>query len=137
MLVQLSDPHVVAPGRRLLGRIDTAGLLAQAVAAVAALQPAAAAVVVTGDRPTIQVPAIDYNVRCLIITGGYTPSSDVQERAAERGVTILISPHDTATTTLLVRSAKIIARAVTRVTFWGALAMALTAGIGALFGTAV
>ena len=29
-----------------------------------------------------------------------------------------------------------IARAVTRVTFWGALAMALTAGVGALFGVA-
>lgn len=53
-------------------------------------------------------------MRCLIITGGYTPSSDVLERAVENGVAILISPHDTATTTLLVRSAKIIGRAVSR-----------------------
>jgi VIT1/CCC1 family predicted Fe2+/Mn2+ transporter len=30
-----------------------------------------------------------------------------------------------------------ILRATARVTFWGALAMALTAGIGALFGTVV
>ena len=30
-----------------------------------------------------------------------------------------------------------VARAVARVTFWGALAMAATAGIGALFGVAV
>ncbi len=30
-----------------------------------------------------------------------------------------------------------IARATARVTFWGALAMALTAGIGAMFGTVV
>jgi 3',5'-cyclic AMP phosphodiesterase CpdA len=49
MLVQLSDPHIVAPGRRLLDRVDTPALLAQAVAAVAALQPAPAAVVLTGD----------------------------------------------------------------------------------------
>ena len=49
MLVQLSDPHIVAPGRRLLGRIDTPALLAQAVAGVRALQPAAQAVVLTGD----------------------------------------------------------------------------------------
>ncbi len=49
MLVQLSDPHIVAPGRRLLDRVDTPALLAQAVAAVAALRPAPAAVVLTGD----------------------------------------------------------------------------------------
>ena len=49
MLVQLSDPHVVAPGRRLLGRIDTPGLLAAAVASVQALSPAPAAVLVSGD----------------------------------------------------------------------------------------
>ena len=30
-----------------------------------------------------------------------------------------------------------IGRAIARITFWGALAMALTAGIGALFGVAV
>lgn len=49
MLVQLSDPHIVAPGLRLMQRIDTAALLAQAVAGVCALQPPAAAVVITGD----------------------------------------------------------------------------------------
>jgi 3',5'-cyclic AMP phosphodiesterase CpdA len=49
MLVQLSDPHIVAPGHRLLGRIDTPALLSQAVAGVLALQPAAGAVVLTGD----------------------------------------------------------------------------------------
>lgn len=47
MLVQLSDPHVVAPGALLDGAIDTAAMLAQAVAAAAALGPAA--VVLTGD----------------------------------------------------------------------------------------
>lgn len=47
MLVQLSDPHVVAPGALLDGRIDTPGLLAQAVAAAVALRPEA--VVLTGD----------------------------------------------------------------------------------------
>lgn len=47
MLVQLSDPHVVAAGDLLDGRIDTPALLAQAVAVAAALQPAA--VVLTGD----------------------------------------------------------------------------------------
>ncbi len=49
VLVQLSDPHVVAPGRLLDERIDTPAFLAQAVAAVCGLQTAATAVLVTGD----------------------------------------------------------------------------------------
>lgn len=49
MLVQLSDPHIVAPGRLLMDRIDTSALLARAVASVLALEPPATAVVLTGD----------------------------------------------------------------------------------------
>jgi 3',5'-cyclic-AMP phosphodiesterase len=49
MLVQLSDPHIVAPGRLLLDRIDTPSFLARSVQGVLDLQPAATAVVVTGD----------------------------------------------------------------------------------------
>jgi 3',5'-cyclic-AMP phosphodiesterase len=47
MLVQLTDPHIVPPGRLLAGAIDTPALLAQAVAAAIALRPEA--VVMTGD----------------------------------------------------------------------------------------
>lgn len=49
MLVQLSDPHIVAPGRLLLDRIDTPALLARSVAEVCAFRPAPTAVIVTGD----------------------------------------------------------------------------------------
>lgn len=49
VLVQLSDTHIVAPGLRLMRRIDTAPLLAASVQAVLQLQPAPTAVVVTGD----------------------------------------------------------------------------------------
>ena len=49
MLVQLSDPHIVAPGRLLMDRIDTPALLARAVASVLALEPPGTAVVLTGD----------------------------------------------------------------------------------------
>ncbi|KRB96915.1 hypothetical protein ASE11_16075 [Hydrogenophaga sp. Root209] len=49
VLVQLTDPHIVAPGRLLMDRIDTPALLASAVASVRALQPPATAVVLTGD----------------------------------------------------------------------------------------
>lgn len=49
ILVQLSDPHIVERGRLLLERIDTAALLAQAVAAIQAMPMPATAVVLTGD----------------------------------------------------------------------------------------
>ncbi len=49
VLAQLSDTHVVARGRQLAGGVDTPGLLAQAVSGVLALQPAATAVLITGD----------------------------------------------------------------------------------------
>jgi hypothetical protein len=40
MLVQWADPRIAAPGRRLLGRMETPALMPRAVAAVPALQPA-------------------------------------------------------------------------------------------------
>lgn len=74
--------------------------------------PADRTIVVVGDRPTVQEPAIDYGVRVLVITGGYQLSGALLERARKKNVSVLLSPHDTATTTLLIRSAKIIASAV-------------------------
>ncbi|MDP1806987.1 MAG: metallophosphoesterase, partial [Acidimicrobiales bacterium] len=49
LIAQLSDPHVVEHGERLLGGIDTAGFLRAAVAHVGALAPAPDLVVITGD----------------------------------------------------------------------------------------
>jgi len=65
-LVQLSDPHVVAPGRRFLDRIDTAALLGRAVAAVQRLEPPADAVVVTGDLVEAGAAAEYARVRALL-----------------------------------------------------------------------
>ena len=69
-------------------------------------------IIVTGDRPTLQVPAIDHGVRCVIITGGYPLARELLELAAEKKVSVIISPHDTATTTLLLRGAKVVQPAV-------------------------
>lgn len=74
--------------------------------------PACRCVIVTGDRPTVQMPAIEYGVRAIVVTGGYTMADELLEDARERGVTVIYSPHDTATTTLLIRSAKSIRPAV-------------------------
>lgn len=49
LIAQLSDPHVVAPGRLLARQIDTPALLAAAIARVNALRPAPDLVVLSGD----------------------------------------------------------------------------------------
>lgn len=74
--------------------------------------PSASLVIVAGDRPTVQLPAIEYGVRCLVITGGYQLSNGLLSLARDKGVNVLTSPLDTATTTLLIRSAKRITRAI-------------------------
>lgn len=99
---------------------DTAQPLTAMVAAMSARGfeqrmkqlPAEQCLIVTGDRPTVHKIAIEYGVRVLIVTGGYTLAEDLLKEAHKRGVNILYSPHDTATTTLLLRSAKSIASAV-------------------------
>lgn len=74
--------------------------------------PSAHLVIVSGDRPTVQLPAIEYGVRCLVVTGGYPLSPGLLSLAREKGVSVLTSPMDTATTTLLMRGAKRITRAI-------------------------
>jgi manganese-dependent inorganic pyrophosphatase len=73
---------------------------------------ASSLIVVVGNRTTIQEPSIEFGVRALIITGGFAVSDDLLARAKEKDVTILSSPRDTATTTLLVRSSKIVRDAI-------------------------
>jgi Icc protein len=49
LIAQISDLHIVRPGKDLYGGVDTASYLERAVAAVAAHQPAPELVLVTGD----------------------------------------------------------------------------------------
>ena len=70
--------------------------------------------VVCGDRPTIQLPAIEQGVRGLVITGGFDLSSGLIELARARGVSVLLSPFDTVNTTTRIRSSQFIDPAVNR-----------------------
>lgn len=63
----------------------------------------ASAVVLTGDRIEIQRDAIAMGVRVLVVTGGLPVSDEVVTAAQERGVTLLSSPRDTASSVLLAR----------------------------------
>jgi manganese-dependent inorganic pyrophosphatase len=71
-------------------------------------------VVVCGDRPSIQLPAIDARVRAIVITGGFSPASEVVEIAAAKGVSVIASPFDTVNTTLRIKSSQFIDPVVDR-----------------------
>ncbi|KXU35798.1 pyrophosphatase [Cephaloticoccus primus] len=66
---------------------------------------AAQSITIVGDRRDVQLRAIEIGSRALIISGGRSVDPDVVELAAARQVSIISSPHDTATTAWIVRAA--------------------------------
>ena len=60
---------------------------------------------VVGDRREIQELAIDEKVRMIIVTGGLPVPPRVVEGAKRNEVSLLVSPHDSATTAMLCRAA--------------------------------
>jgi manganese-dependent inorganic pyrophosphatase len=69
---------------------------------LAAADPART-VVLTGDRYKIQRDAIAMGVRLLVVTGGLPVDAEMVTAARARGVSILVSPRDTAASALLAR----------------------------------
>ena len=69
--------------------------------------------IVTGDRPDIHDLAIQSRARCLIITGAFKPSDELVVAATRAGVAIIVSPHDTASTSQLIRFSRPIGEALT------------------------
>ena len=61
--------------------------------------------VIVGDRWDIQNVAIREGVRVLLVTGGITVEPKTLEAAQKKNVTVITSPHDTATTASLCRAA--------------------------------
>ncbi len=55
-------------------------------------------VITGGDRPDIQLAALETSTRCLILTGNLQPSSLIIGLAEERGVPIVLSHYDTMKT---------------------------------------
>ncbi len=76
--------------------------------------PAERVLVVSGDRPTIHLPAIEHGVRGIVVTGGYELSSGLVSLAKLKNVTIIRSPFDTATTTMRIKSSQFIDSAIDR-----------------------
>ncbi|MBX3731210.1 MAG: putative manganese-dependent inorganic diphosphatase [Verrucomicrobiae bacterium] len=61
-------------------------------------------VVVVGDREDIQRLAIEGRVRLVVVTGGLGMTDAMQELARRNEVTLLLCPHDSATTAMLARA---------------------------------
>lgn len=61
--------------------------------------------VVVGDREDIQRLAVQGRVRVVIITGGLRVSEEIQAMAQSHEVSLIVSPHDSATTAMLCRAA--------------------------------
>jgi manganese-dependent inorganic pyrophosphatase len=70
--------------------------------------------VVSGDRPTIHLPAIEHGVRGIVVTGGYELSSGLVSLAKLKNVAVIRSPFDTATTTMRIKSSQFIDQAIDR-----------------------
>jgi manganese-dependent inorganic pyrophosphatase len=59
--------------------------------------------IMTGNRRTIQQSAIDRGVRILVVTGDHRIDPDLLAQAEAKGVTILLTPQDTASAAWLAR----------------------------------
>ena len=54
-------------------------------------------IITGGDRPDIQLAALETDTRCLILTGNLYPNDIIIARAEERNVPIMVVPRDTLT----------------------------------------
>jgi manganese-dependent inorganic pyrophosphatase len=71
-------------------------------------------VLFVGDRPKIQQFAIEAGVHAVVVTGGMLVPEETRAAARAKGVTMISSPHDTATSVLLARGAVRVERMLER-----------------------
>ena len=69
-------------------------------------------IIIVGDRWDIQERCLQLGVRLLVITGALDVDQDVIDRAKKIGVSLIVSPFDSATTSWTVRTATHIDRLI-------------------------
>ena len=74
--------------------------------------PAKQSIIVVGDRHDIQEKSINLGVRLLVITGDLEVEKYIIDMARERGVCLIISPYDSATSFWAIRSATRLSRLI-------------------------
>lgn len=65
-------------------------------------EPADNKIVLVGDREDAQRIAVEAGAKVVIITNGVLPSKEIKDLAEQKGVSLLSSPYDTSSTSLLV-----------------------------------
>ena len=101
------DPEALADLHVMVGAMSAEGFTKRLHS-----MPASQLLVVSGNRPTIQLPALEHGVRVLVVTGGYELSPGLLQLAKLNNVTVICSAHDTATTTMRIKSARRIESAI-------------------------
>jgi manganese-dependent inorganic pyrophosphatase len=76
--------------------------------------PASQSIIIVGDRRDVQRRSIELGIRALVITSGLPIDPEVAAEARERGVSIISSPYDSATTAWVVRTASNLERIIER-----------------------
>ncbi|MBT6379812.1 MAG: putative manganese-dependent inorganic diphosphatase [Opitutales bacterium] len=74
--------------------------------------PSNETIIIVGDRWDIQQRSIQIGVRLLVITGSLGVDQEVIDLAREKGVSLIISPYDSATTAWTIRTASRISKLV-------------------------
>jgi manganese-dependent inorganic pyrophosphatase len=74
--------------------------------------PAAQSIIIVGDRRDVQQRAIELGVRAIVITSNLPVEDDIVEQAKAKGVGLIVSPYDSATTAWVVRTASTIERVI-------------------------
>lgn len=72
------------------------------------------AIIIVGDRADVQRRSIEIGVRAIIITSNLDPDAEIIEFARQKGVSLIVSSYDSATTAWVVRTASTIERVVDR-----------------------
>ncbi len=73
-------------------------------------------IIIVGDRWDIQQKSIQNGVRLLVISGNLPIDDEVVQLARDKGVSLLVSPFDSATTSWIIRAASTIDNLIDRKT---------------------
>ena len=76
--------------------------------------PADKSIIIVGDRRDIQRRAIELGIRGLVITSNLEVDAETLALARKKGVSIIMSPYDSATTSWVVRTASTLERVIAR-----------------------
>jgi manganese-dependent inorganic pyrophosphatase len=76
--------------------------------------PASQSIIIVGDRRDVQRRAIELGIRALVITSNLEMDAETVALASAKGVSVILSPYDSATTAWVVRTASSIERVVDR-----------------------